>query len=122
MAKVTIAHDNAVSRIDTDTGVTLLAGVAYTQGMLVVKQDTGKWTNALIVLSGAVAATPQLSYDAQEIGWLAADVDATLADQGGVVYTGEFNSNETTFSGAQTLAQTAGILQAKGITLKDWNA
>lgn len=122
MAKVTIGHDDAVSRVDTDKGVTLASGVAYTQGMLVVKQDTGKWTNALIVLSGAVAATPQLSYDEQEIGWLAADVDATLADQAGVVYTGEFNLNKTTFSGAQTLAQTVGILQAKGITLKDWNA
>lgn len=120
MGKVTISPDNAVSRIDTDTGVTLLAGTAYTQGMLVVKQDTGKWTNALIVLSGAVAATPQLSYDEQEIGWLAADVDATAADAAGVVYTGEFNLNKTTFSGAQTLADVAGILQAKGITLKDW--
>lgn len=121
MGKVTISPDNAVTRIDTDTGVTLLAGVAYTQGMLVVKQDTGKWTNALIVLSGAIAATPQLSYDGQEIGWLAADVDATAADSAGIVYTGEFNLNNTTFSGAQTLANVAGILQAKGITLKDWS-
>ncbi len=121
MGKVTISPDNAVTRIDTDKGVTLLAGVSYTQGMLVVKQDTGKWTNALIVLSGAIAATPQLSYDGQEIGWLAADVDATLADSAGIVYTGEFNLNNTTFSGAQTLANVAGILQAKGITLKDWS-
>ena len=121
MSVRTVEHDNLVTRIDTDKGVTLASGTAYTQGMIVVKQDTGKWTNADIVLSGAVAATPQLSYDEQEIGILSEDVDATAADGAGVVYTGEFNSNNVTLPGTQTLADVAGILQAKGITLKDWS-
>lgn len=121
MASRTVTHDNLVKRIDTDKGVTLASGTAYTQGMVVVLQDTGKWTNADVVLSGAAAATPQLSYDAQEIGILSEDVDATAADGAGVVYTGEFNSNEVTLPGAQTLAAIAGVLQAKGITLKDWS-
>lgn len=121
MGKVTISPDNFVTRIDTDKGVTLLAGVSYTQGMLLVKQATGKWTTADVVLSGAAGVSPQLGYDLQEIGVLAADVDATLADGAGVVYTGEFNLNKITFNGAQTYAALAGILQAKGITLKDWS-
>lgn len=121
MAVTTVAHDNLVKRIDTDEGITLLAGVAYTQGMVVVKQDTGKYTNADIVLSGAIAATPQMSYDQQVIYVLADDYDATLADVAGVGYTGEFNSNSVTLPGAQTITNVAGILQAKGITLKDWS-
>ena len=121
MAVTTVAHDNLVKRIDNDEGITLLAGVAYTQGMVVVKQDTGKYTNADVVLSGAIAATPQMSYDQQVVLVLADDYDATAADMAGVGYTGEFNSNNVTLPGTQTLTNLAGILQAKGITLKDWS-
>lgn len=121
MAKTTIAHDNLVSEIHDDVGITLLTGVAYTQGMVVVKQDTGKYTNADVVLSGAVAATPQMSYDEQAIYVLADDYDATSGDVAGVGYTGVFNENNVTLPGSQTITNLAGILQAKGIILKDWS-
>jgi len=121
MAVRTVSHDNLVKEIDENVGITLLAGVAYTQGMVVVKQDTGKYTNADIVLSGAIAATPQMSYDEQKIYVLADDYDATAADMAGIGYTGEFNSNNVTLPGTQTLTDVDGILQAKGINLRDWS-
>lgn len=121
MAKVTISPDDLVRSIDENVGITLLTGTAYTQGMVVVKQDTGKYTNADVVLSGAVAATPQMSYDEQTIYVLADDYDATSGDVAGVGYTGEFNSNNVTLPGTQTLTDVAGILQAKGIKLTDWS-
>ena len=121
MSASTVSLDNLVKSIDENVGITLKSGVSYTQGMVVVKQDTGKYTNANIVLSGAVAATPQMSYDQQTIYVLADDYDATLADVAGIGYTGEFNLNKVTLPGSQTLTAVAGILQAKGIKLKDWS-
>lgn len=121
MSVSTVSLDNLVKSIDENVGITLKSGVSYTQGMVVVKQDTGKYTNADIVLSGAIAATPQMSYDQQTIYVLADDYDATLADVAGIGYTGEFNLNEVTLPGTQTLTAVAGILQAKGIKLKDWS-
>ena len=121
MGKTTISPDNLVSEIDENVGITLLTGTAYTQGMVVVKQDTGKYTNANIVLSGAIAATPQMSYDEQKIYILADDYDATGGDVAGVGYTGEFNLNNVTLPGAQTITNVDGILQAKGIKLRDWS-
>lgn len=121
MSVSTVSLDNLVKSIDENVGITLKSGVSYTQGMIVVKQDTGKYTNADIVLSGAVAATPQMSYDQQVVYVLADDYDATLADVAGIGYTGEFNLNEVTLPGTQTLTAVAGILQAKGIKLKDWS-
>ena len=121
MGKVTISPDNLVREINEDVGITILTGTAYTQGMVVVKQDTGKYTNADVVLSGAIAATPQMSYDQQTIYVLADDYDATSGDVAGVGYTGEFNENNVTLPGTQTLTNLAGILQAKGIKLTDWS-
>ena len=121
MAKTTISPDNLVREIGENVGITLLTGTAYTQGMVVVKQDTGKFTNADVVLSGAAAATPQMSYDQQTIYVLADDYDATSADVDGIGYTGEFNRNNVTLPGSQTLSNLAGILQAKGIKLSDWS-
>ena len=121
MSVSTVSLDNLVKSIDENVGITLKSGVSYTQGMVVVKQDTGKYTNADIVLSGAIAATPQMSYDQQVVYVLADDYDATLADVAGIGYTGEFNLNKVTLPGSQTLTAVAGILQAKGIKLKDWS-
>jgi hypothetical protein len=120
MGKITISPDDLVREIELDVGITLLTGTAYTQGMIVVKQDTGKYTNADVALSGAIAATPQMSYDQQTLYVLAADYDATGGDVAGVGYTGEFNANNVTLPGIQTLTALAGILQAKGIKLTDW--
>lgn len=117
----TVAYDNLVEKLGETRGATLASGVSYTAGMVVVKQDTGKWTNADVVLSGVAASTPQLSYDGQEIGVLLEDVDASLADGAGVVGTGTFNENSVTLPGTQTKADIAGVLQAKGIQLKDWS-
>ena len=121
MAKRTIAFDNLVKEIRTTKGVTLLTGQTYPIGTLVVKQDTGKWTDANVVLSGVAASTPQMSYDQQEIGIVADDYDATSSDVAGVVYTGTFNLNTVILPGSQTYTQLAGILQAKDIILEDWS-
>ena len=121
MAKTTISYDNLVGKIKDDVGITLLTGTNYTIGMVVVKQDTGKYTNANVVLSGVAAAAPQMSYDQQTIYVLADNYDATAGDVAGVGYTGVFNLNNVTLPGAQTLTNLAGILQAKDITLKDWS-
>lgn len=121
MGKTTITHDNLVAEIGDTVGITLLTGTSYSAGDIVVLQDTGKYTDALIVLSGVSASTPQMSYDEQTILVLADDYDATSGDVEGIGYTGEFNINSVTFSGAQTLADVAGILQAKNIILKDWS-
>ena len=117
----TLAPDNLVIECEDDFGITLAAGKAYTKGEVVVLQDTGKYTNADVVLSGVAAATPQLSYDAQTVVVLVEDVDATLADAAGIGYTGEFNENNVKLPGTQTKAALAGILQAKGIILKGSN-
>ena len=121
MSVRTIAPDNLVLEVEDDFGITLKSGKAYTKGQIVVLQDTGLYTDANVVLSGAIAATPQLSYDAQTVYVLSADVDATLANTAGVGYTGEFNENNVTLPGTQTKTALAGILQAKGIILKGSN-
>jgi len=121
MAVRKIAPDNLVIEVEDDFGITLKSGKAYTKGQVVVLQDTGLYTDANIVGSGVVAATPQLSYDAQTVVVLAEDVDATLANASGVGYTGEFNENNVTLPGTQTKTALAGILQAKGIILKGSN-
>jgi len=121
METVAITLDNLVRETNREEGITLLTGIAYTKGMLVVLQDTGKYTNALIVLSGVAASTPQVSYDEQKVFVLTEDHDATAGDVEAVGFTGRFNRAEVTFSGAQTEAQTVGILQNKDIILEDWS-
>lgn len=103
---------------ETTKGVTLASGVNYTAGQVVVLQDTGKWTKAEVVLAGASATSPQLTFDKQEIGVLVEGVDCTSADGAGTVATGEFVRTYVTFDGTQVEADIAGVLNAKGIFLK----
>lgn len=118
----TVSYENLVKVVHSDEGVTLLAGTSYTIGMLLVKQDTGKWTQADIVGSGVADATPQYGYDKQEIGVLLESVDATAADSAGVIATeGIFNENNIVFNGTQVKETLAGVLQAKGIKLEKWS-
>ena len=121
MSVRTISHDNLFSSIKNDEGITLLAGTSYTKGMIIVKQSTGKYTNADVVLSGVSAAGLQLSYDEQTVLVLADDYDALLTDVEAAGYTGVFNKNKVTFAGSQTFQDVAGILQAKDIILKEWS-
>lgn len=111
----TISHDNLVKRIDTDVGITLTGSKLYTIGSLVTSIDGVTWSDADIILSTVAG------YNTQTVYVLAEEVDATLSDAAGIGYTGEFNENNVTLPGTQTLAQVAGVLQAKNITLKDWS-
>ena len=121
MGKVTISSDNLVKNIVDTEGITLLTGTAYTQGMMVTLQTDGKYTDGIVINPEDTPAGTELPFSEQKIYVLAADVDATGGDAEGVGYTGEFNSNNVTLSGAQTEAQIAGTLQAKNIILNDWS-
>jgi len=121
MGKVTIAPDNLVRVIGDTEGITLLTGTAYTQGMAVTLQNTGKYSQGIIINPEDTPAGTELPFSEQKVYILAADVDATGGDAEGVGYTGEFNSNNVTLPGAQTEAQVAGTLQAKNIILNDWS-
>lgn len=121
MASRNIGYHNLVSNITNTVSVTLKQSVtAYTAGMIIVNQDDDKYHNDLIVLSGASASTPQVSYDAQNVYVLVEDVDASLGDVVAVAYSGTFNRSKITFKSPQTEANVKGILQAKNIILKDW--
>jgi len=111
----TISHDNLVKRIDSDHGITLTGSKLYPIGSVVTSTDGVTYSDADIILSTVAG------YNTQTVYVLADEVDATLADAAGVGYTGEFNLNNVTLPGTQTLAQVGGILQAKNIILKDWS-
>ena len=121
MGKITISPDNLVRNIIDTEGITLLTGTAYTQGMMVTLQTDGKYTDGIVINPEDTPAGTELPFSEQKVYVLAADVDATGGDAVGVGYTGEFNSNNVTLSGAQTEAQIAGTLQAKNIILNDWS-
>jgi len=121
MAAVTISPDNLVMRIEDTESITLLTGTAYTAGMVVTLQNSGKYSQGIVINPEDTPAGTELPFSEQKVFILAESVDATGGDKVGVGYTGEFNSNKVTFGGAQTLAQVAGTLQAKDIILKDWN-
>ena len=120
MAKITISPDDLVHVIDETEGITLLTGTAYTQGMVVTLQNTGKYANAIVINPEDTPAGTELPFSEQKVYILAADVDATGGDAEGIGYTGTFNANKVTFGAAQTVAQVAGTLQAKNIILNDW--
>ena len=121
MSSRNIEYHNLVSNITDTVSVTLKQSVtAYTAGMIVVNQDDDKYHNELIVLSGALASTPQVSYDAQNVYVLVEDVDASAGDVVSVAYSGTFNRSKISFKSPQTEATVKGILQAKNIILKDW--
>ena len=107
--------DDLFMQVNDTKSVTLGAGVAYTKGMLVTLQNTGKYTNGIVANSGA-------AFGEQVIGILVDDVDATSADKVGVIATDAVaNLNKITFAAGQTLAQIAGTLQAKNLKLEGWN-
>lgn len=120
MGKITISPDDLVQEIGETEGITLLTGTAYTQGMVVTLQNTGKYSQGIIINPEDTPAGTELPFSEQKIYILAADVDATAADAEGVGYTGTFNANKVTLPGAQTVADVAGTLQAKNIILNDW--
>jgi len=121
MSNRNIEYHNLVSNITDTVSVTLKQSVTpYTAGMIVVNQDDNKYHNDLIVLSGAAASTPQVSYDEQNVYVLVEDVDASAGDVLAVAYSGTFNRSKITFKSPQIEANVKGILQAKSIILKDW--
>lgn len=120
MGKVTISPDDLVQEIGETEGITLLTGTAYTQGMVVTLQNTGKYANAIVLNPEDTPAGTELPFSEQKVYILAADVDATAADAEGIGYTGTFNANKVTFGAAQVVAEVAGTLQAKNIILNDW--
>ncbi len=120
MGKVTISPDNLVVEIEETEGITLLTGTTYTQGMVVTLQNTGKYSQGIVINPEDTPAGTELPFSEQKVYILSADVDATGGDAEGVGYTGKFNSNKITFGGAQTESQVAGTLQAKNIILNDW--
>jgi len=120
MGKITISPDDLVQEIGETESITLLTGTAYTQGMVVVLQDTGKYENEIILNPEDTPAGTELPYSEQKVYILAADVDATGGDAEGVGYTGTFNANKVTFGSTQVVADVAGTLQAKNIILNDW--
>ena len=104
-------------QVNDTKSVTLKSGVAYTKGMLVTLQNTGKYTNG-IVYNPEDGAT----FGRQVIGILVDDVDATSTDKVGVIATDAVaNLNKITFASGQTLAHIAGTLQAKNLKLEGWN-
>ena len=104
--------DDLFMQVNDTKSVTLAAGVAYTKGMLVTLQPTGKYTNGIVTNPGVD----------QVIGILVDDVDATSTDKVGVIATDAVaNLNKITFAPGQTLAHIAGTLQAKNLKLEGWN-
>ena len=114
MSVRTVGFDNLVKSIKTDVGITLAAGV-YTQGMVVTSTD-GVTFGVTDILLSTVAG-----FNTQTIYVLAADITTATDGTSAIGYTGEFNENNVTLPGVQTIAQVGGILQAKDIILKDWS-
>ena len=109
--------DDLFMQVNDTKSVTLKSGVAYTKGMLVTLQNTGKYTNGIV-------ANPEDAsvFGKQVIGILVDDVDATSTDKVGVIATDAVaNLNKITFATGQTLAIIAGTLQAKNLKLEGWN-
>lgn len=110
--------DDLFMQVNDTISVTLASGVAYTKGMLVTLQNTGKYTNGIVFNPEDGGAT----FSRQVIGILVDDVDATSADKVGVIATDAVaNLNKITFASGQTLALIAGTLQAKNLKLEGWN-
>ena len=114
MGKVTISPDNLVREIKEDRGITLAAGV-YTQGQIVTSVDGVTWDGSDIILSTIAG------FNTQTIYVLSADITTATDGTAAIGYTGEFNENNVTLPGIQTIAQVGGILQAKDIILRDWS-
>ncbi len=110
--------DDLFMQVNDTKSVTLASGVAYTKGMLVTLQSTGKYTNGIVYNPEDGASL----FSRQVIGILVDDVNATSADRVGVIATDAVaNLNKITFASGQTLANIAGTLQAKNLKLEGWN-
>lgn len=114
--------DDLFMQVNDTKSVTLKSGVAYTKGMLVTLQNTGKYTNGIVVNPEDTVTGTGLPFSKQVIGILVDDVNATSADKVGVIATDAVaNLNKITFASGQTLAHIAGTLQAKNLKLEGWN-
>ena len=114
--------DDLFIQVNDTKSVTLSSGVAYTKGMLVTLQSTGKYTNGIVINPEDSRSGTELPFSEQVIGILVDDVDATSTDKVGVIATDAVaNLNKITFAPGQTLAHIAGILQAKNLKLEGWN-
>lgn len=114
--------DDLFMQVNDTKSVTLNSGVAYTKGMLVTLQNTGKYTNGIVVNPQTPVSGTQLPFSEQVIGILVDDVNATSADRVGVIATDAVaNLNKITFAAGQILAHIAGTLQAKNLKLEGWN-
>lgn len=114
--------DDLFMQVNDTKSVTLNSGVAYTKGMLVTLQNTGKYTNGIVVNPEDTATGTGLPFSKQVIGILVDDVNATSADRVGVIAIDAVaNLNKITFAAGQTLANIAGTLQAKNLKLEGWN-
>ena len=114
--------DDLFMQVNETRSVTLVSGVAYTKGMLITLQNTGKYTNGIVLNPENGVAGTQLPFSRQVIGILVDDVNATSADGVGVIATDAVaNLNKITFASGQTLADIAGTLEAKNLKLKGWN-
>ena len=121
MSVRTVTHDNLVKKIEETEGITLLTGTAYTIGMVVTLQNTGKYSQGIVINPEDTPTGTELPFSEQKVYVLSADVDATGGNAEGVGYTGEFNLNNVVFGGAQVIADVEGTLQAKNIILNDWS-
>ena len=115
MSVKTITHDNLVKHITNDVGITVTGAKLYPIGSLVTSLDGVTYSDADVLLS------TDAGYNTQTVYVLSEEVDATLADVASIGYEGEFNANNVTLPGTQTLADIAGVLQAKNINLKVWS-
>ena len=114
--------DDLFMQVNDTKSVTLQSGVAYTKGMLVTLQNTGKYTNGFVLNPEDGVPGTALPFSKQVIGILVDDVNATSADRVGVIATDAVaNLNKITFASGQTLADIAGTLQAKNLKLEGWN-
>lgn len=114
--------DDLFIQVNDTKSVTLNSGVAYTKGMLVTLQNTGKYTNGIVINPEDGVGGTQLPFSEQVIGILVDDVDATSTDKVGVIATDAVaNLNKITFASGQILAHIAGTLQAKNLKLEGWN-
>ena len=114
--------DDLFMQVNETISVTLASGVAYTKGMLITKQNTGKYTNGIVVNPEDTATGTALPFSKQAIGILVDDVDATSTDKVGVIATDAVaNANKITLAAGQTYPNILGTLQAKNLKLKGWN-
>ena len=106
-------NDLLCKKEETESIVLAQDATLYTQGMIVVKENDGKYRNDLIMNPEDTPAGTQLPFSEQKVYVLSEDADATAADITTVGYTGEFNRSSITYLAPQVEADVKGTLQAK---------